>query len=747
MSLEGSDTCPNRRILIVDDNVAIHEDFRKILTRSDATGEQQLADLEAVLFGESEKQQLPPQLATSLGFELDSAHQGQEGLEMVKKAQREGRPYAMAFIDVRMPPGWDGIETTDRIWKVDPSLQVVVCTAYSDYSWDAMIGRLGQTDNLVILKKPFDPAEVLQLAHALTEKWRLQRAAQLKMDQLEGLVEARTVELREEIAVRQRAESELQAAKESAEQASRAKSAFLANMSHEIRTPMNGVLGMCQLLLDSGLTAEQRDLAETLTASGESLLALLNDVLDISKIEADKLVLEHTAFCLEDLIDSSIQLLARKADEKGLELVADVDPAFNGLLVGDPVRLRQILINLLSNAVKFTDRGEVAVEVRVLESAPGSARLRFTVQDTGIGITPDDLNRLFTPFTQADSSITRRFGGTGLGLAICKRLVEMMGGAIEIQSESGRGSTFSFALEFPRTDCAVETGDAYSIPGDLSGLRVLVVDDSATNRKLLDHLLVAWSARCVQTADGATALAALQEAVDARDRFDLVLLDFHMPEMNGLALATAISKRWSEGAPPLVLLTSQGDRPARADLDRFGIRACLAKPLGKNALFETLVSVLGPSRVGPARASTDAVPGEAAASAEPRARILVAEDNPVNQKVALLHLRRLGYQAEIAEDGRAALAALARQTFDIVFMDCQMPELDGFAATRLIREREARSGGRRMPIVAMTAGAVMGDRENCLAAGMDDYVTKPVRWEDLPSIIQRHLPHPAPANA
>jgi two-component system, sensor histidine kinase and response regulator len=741
MSLEGSETFPNRRILIVDDNAAIHEDFRKILGPSDRSAERDIADLEATLFGEP----AAPKPVEKHGFELESAYQGQEGLQRVEAAMREGRPYAMAFMDVRMPPGWDGIETTERIWKIDPSLQVVVCTAYSDYSWDAMIGRLGQSDNLVILKKPFDPAEVLQLAHALTEKWRLQRAAQLKMDQLEGLVSARTAELRAEIDVRQRTEEELQRAKEAAEQASRAKSAFLANMSHEIRTPMNGVLGMCQLLLDSGLSAEQRDLAETLTASGEALLALLNDVLDISKIEAEKLVLEHTAFGIEDLVEGTMQLVAGKADEKNLELVAAVDPALTDLLVGDPVRLRQVLLNLLSNAVKFTNEGEVSIDVQLLSSTADTAQLRFSVRDTGIGISTEDLNRLFRPFTQADSSITRRFGGTGLGLTICKRLVELMGGSIEIETTPGRGSCFSFVLALPRADMREETPLAAAAAPDLRGVRTLVVDDSATNRKLLDRLLHAWSAEVVEAIDGPAALASMCNAAAARRPFQLILLDYHMPGMNGLTLAREIHNQCRGHTVPMVLLTSHGDRPSRSELESLGIAACLAKPIRKQVLLETLLSVAG----GPASPSlAEDFPAAPCKNGQPdgsRLHVLVAEDNIVNQKVALLNLKRLGYHAEVAADGRAAVDAVRRQHFDIVFMDCQMPELDGFAATRLIREREARTGGPRLPIIAMTAGAVRGDRENCLAAGMDDYLTKPVRWEDLPSIIQRHLPNLLPS--
>ena len=419
----SNDIPQNRRILIVDDNAAIHRDFEKILAPAIPSLEKSVSQLEEMIFGEVAK----PPGNSQTRFELESAYQGQEGVDRVRTARDTNNPYAMAFVDVRMPPGIDGIETIDQLWKIDRGLQVVLCTAYSDYSWEEMIGRLGRSDNFVILKKPFDPTEVLQLAHALTEKWRLARAAQLKLDQLEALVNVRTAELRGEIAVRERAEADARHAKFLAEQASRAKSAFLANMSHEIRTPMNGVLGMCQLLLDSNLSAEQRDLAETLAASSEALLSLLNDVLDISKIEADRLELEHATFSLEELVDSTVQLFASKAAEKGLELVAEVHPCCAGLFVGDSARLRQVLLNLLSNGIKFTEHGEVSLLVRPVGADGDRERLEFAIRDTGIGIASNDLPHLFTAFIQADSSITRRFGGTGLGLAICKRLVELMG--------------------------------------------------------------------------------------------------------------------------------------------------------------------------------------------------------------------------------------------------------------------------------------------------------------------------------
>ena len=571
-----------QRILLVDDDQSIHEDIESVLSINKNNSDMELRQIEDDLFGTSLRAE--PEVLSETIYDIDHAYQGEEAVEMVNTAHAEGDPYSLIFMDVRMPPGMDGIETIQKIWDDQPYIEIVICTAFKDYSWDQIVKNLGNIDNLLFLKKPFDVTALKQTALTLTTKWGLRQEAMTYTDKLEQEVQARTQEL-------QRLVKEHKRMKEKAERATASKSAFLATMSHEIRTPMNGVMGMNSLLLETELDAKQRKLSEMVKKSADSLLRVINDILDFSKIEAGKMDIEIVPFKPDEIVSEVIQTISFYSKKKDLNIDFSIDTALPQSLMGDPTRLKQLLLNFGSNAVKFTEHGSVTIHVSLVEKTGNDYTVKFSVQDTGIGIPEEKLNGIFDPFEQATTSTTRKFGGTGLGLSICKQLVELMHGSVGVESEPGEGSTFWFKVPLKQeADDLSASGAPESISEKNKGqplkdMKILVAEDDKMNQLVVQKFLETEGV-CVDFVEtGREAIKAFED-----NAYGAILMDIQMPDMGGFE-ATKTIREMEKGTNkkiPIIILSASAMAEDREKSFEMGADNFITKPIDKAGLISTI---------------------------------------------------------------------------------------------------------------------------------------------------------------
>jgi len=710
-------TTNKKRLLIVDDNEEIHADFKKILVPLIIHKDSETQELEKELFGDDDNHD--KEVVEIPSYDIDDAYQGEDAVSMVDRAESEGNPYSLIFMDIRMPPGMDGIETIKKIWDKNPDAEVVICTAYSDYSWNQILKMLGQTDHLLFIKKPFDGVTVKQITLTVTTKFELGRKNRDHLKNLKSEVEKQTAELRDMML-------HLEELKDKAEAAAKAKSEFLANMSHEIRTPMNAVIGFAELLKNTTLSSQQKEYVDTICDSGDMLLSLINDILDISKIDSQRIELEKIDFDLEYCIVSVLKILRQRVGGKPVDLNLAYPESVPRYVKGDPTRIRQVFMNIIGNAIKFTENGEVTTKVELNNvnnvNNENILQLNFSIKDTGIGIPPEKQNDIFDAFTQVDSSITRKYGGTGLGLKITKSLVSLMGGNILVKSEPGKGSEFSFTLNLAQGSPVIEKNISPVSMDSLKGRKIVIVDDNAQSREILSSYCNMAGMNMIQSFDSAVKILAWLTENDTD--IDIILSDIMMPVMDGYTLAAKIKAIDKLKKIKLVALTSDA-LPGNAEHSgRAGFDAYLSKPFTKDELFNIMRVVLGDTRSSPHQIITRHLVKELSTKG---ISVLVVEDNILNQKLMVILLKQMGCEFDIANNGKEAVEKVGANVYDIILMDIQMPIMDGYEATRLIRN-ELKS---KIPIIALTAHVFKDDDRKSKDAGMNDFLTKPVATKAL----------------